>query len=302
MTWLFRSVPQQPGRVDHARRIRELEMISGKIIRAGLAGQYHSAFHGRGVEFSQVREYQPGDDVRTIDWNVTARSGTPHVKQFVEERDLSIMLAVDVSGSMGFGSLDRSKLDLAVELASVIAFAAEQNQDRVGLAVFSEKTLTFMPPRRGRGTARMLTRKLLATLPRAGGTSNLQALSRKLDALLVKKSIVVLISDLLEMPFEDSLKRLSARHDLVAICIRDRREDRLPKRGLLRLRDLETGQARVIDLARTDAAEQIAILSASTEAELKSARVDQLVVSTSDDYEYRLVQFFKRRAALRHHR
>src|SRR5438128_10863786 len=144
---LFR--PRKPRyRVPLTRRVRDLEILSARLIRAGFAGDYHSAFHGRGIEFSQVREYQPGDDIRTIDWNVTARTGTPHVKQFVEERDLTILIAVDVSGSMAFGSVDWRKCDIAAELAAVFAFSAVENSDRVGLMIFDDTMRQFIPPRR----------------------------------------------------------------------------------------------------------------------------------------------------------
>src|SRR5947207_9939662 len=144
------------------RRVRDLEIASARLIRAGFAGDYHSAFHGRGIEFSQVREYQPGDDIRTIDWNVTARSGVPHVKEFVEERDLTILVAVDVSGSMSFGSIDWRKIDIGAELAAVFAFSAVQNSDRVGLLLFSNSVRKFVPPRRGLAHAQLIVRAAAA--------------------------------------------------------------------------------------------------------------------------------------------
>src|SRR5215210_4222396 len=140
------------------RRVKDLELASARLIRAGFAGDYHSAFHGRGIEFSQVREYMPGDDIRTIDWNVTARSGVPHVKQFIEERDLTILIAVDVSGSMSFGSVDWRKCDIAAELASVFAFSAVENSDRVGLLLFSDRVRTYIAPRRGRAHAQVIVK------------------------------------------------------------------------------------------------------------------------------------------------
>src|SRR5947209_16997471 len=145
---MFRAKPPQfKGPI--AKKVRDLEVVSARLIRAGFAGDYLSAFHGRGIEFSQVREYQPGDDVRTIDWNVTARSGSPHVKEFVEERDLTVLVAVDVSGSMAFGSVDWRKCDIAAELAAVFAFSAGENSDRVGLLLFSDRVQRYIPPRRG---------------------------------------------------------------------------------------------------------------------------------------------------------
>src|SRR5437764_8773590 len=149
--------PRKPRfRVPLTRRVRDLEILSARLIRAGFAGDYHSAFHGRGIEFSQVREYQPGDDIRTIDWNVTARTGAPHVKEFIEERDLTVIVAVDVSASMAFGSVDWRKCDIAAELAAVFAFAAVENMDRVGLLLFSENVRRFIPARRGRPHAQQI--------------------------------------------------------------------------------------------------------------------------------------------------
>ncbi|HEX8151497.1 MAG TPA: DUF58 domain-containing protein, partial [Thermoanaerobaculia bacterium] len=153
----FRRKPAEI-REPLTRRVRDLEIVSARMIRAGFAGDYHSAFHGRGIEFSQVREYLPGDDVRTIDWNVTARTGTPHVKEFVEERDLTILVAVDVSGSMAFGSVDWRKCDIAAELAAVFAFSAVQNSDRAGLLLFSDSVRAYVPPRRGLTHAQVIVR------------------------------------------------------------------------------------------------------------------------------------------------
>src|SRR5437764_8261533 len=156
MPWPFRRRPPR-FLVPLTRRVAELEIVSSRLIRAGFAGDYHSAFHGRGIEFSQVREYLPGDDIRTIDWNVTARSGVPHVKEFVEERDLTVLVALDVSGSMGFGSVDWRKCDIAAELAAVFAFSAVENADRIGLLLFSDGVRQYIPPRRGHAHAQVIT-------------------------------------------------------------------------------------------------------------------------------------------------
>ena len=155
---MFFRAPKPRFRVPLTRRVRDLEILSARLIRAGFAGDYHSAFHGRGIEFSQVREYQPGDDVRTIDWNVTARSGVPHVKEFVEERDLTVLVVLDVSGSMAFGSVDWRKCDIAAELAAVFAFSAVQNSDRIGLLLFSNTIQGYIAPRRGRMHAQVIVR------------------------------------------------------------------------------------------------------------------------------------------------
>src|SRR5213595_1766124 len=168
----FKRKPSQ-AREPLARRVRDLEVLSARMIRAGFAGDYHSAFHGRGIEFSQVREYMPGDDIRSIDWNVTARSGVPHVKEFIEERDLTIMVALDVSGSMAFGSIDWRKIDIGAELAAVFAFSAVQNSDRVGLLLFADGVRTFLPPRRGRAHAQVLVRGAVdAAMQGCGGSAD----------------------------------------------------------------------------------------------------------------------------------
>src|SRR5256714_12853212 len=174
MPWPFRRrLPR--FRVPLTRRVAELEIVSSRLIRAGFAGDYHSAFHGRGIEFAQVREYLPGDDIRTIDWNVTARSGLPHVKEFVEERDLTVLIAVDVSGSMAFGSVDWRKCDIAAELAAVFAFSAVQNADRVGLLLFSDSVRRYIPPRRGRGHAQVLVRAAVdAAMRGCSGNADLE--------------------------------------------------------------------------------------------------------------------------------
>ncbi|HKO57730.1 MAG TPA: DUF58 domain-containing protein, partial [Thermoanaerobaculia bacterium] len=171
---MFERKPPQV-REPLARRVLDLEIVSARLIRAGFAGDYHSAFHGRGIEFSQVREYQPGDDIRAIDWNVTARSGVPHVKEFIEERDLTVLIAVDVSGSMAFGSIDWRKCDIAAELTAVFAFSAVQNSDRVGLLLFSSSVRSYLPPRRGRGHAQVIVRAAVdAAMRGCAGSADLE--------------------------------------------------------------------------------------------------------------------------------
>ena len=167
---------QKPPPPPVARRVQELEIITSRLIRLGLAGEYHAAIHGRGIEFAQVREYQPGDDVRHIDWNVTARTGLAHVKEFVEERDLTVVIALDISGSMTFGSLDRRKSDIAAELTAVLAFAAEQNNDRAALLLYADEVRRFVPPRRGRKHIQQLVRTALTEV--ATGRTNLDRAAR----------------------------------------------------------------------------------------------------------------------------
>src|SRR5512142_1464093 len=255
---IFKRKPRET-RSPLQRRVSDLEIVSARLIRSGFAGDYHSAFHGRGIEFSQVREYQPGDDIRTIDWNVTARSGVPHVKEFIEERDLTILVAVDASGSMAFGSVDWRKIDIAAELTSVFAFSAVQNSDRVGLLLFSNGAQTFIPPRRGRAHAQILVRAAVAAATRGcSGGADLGGAATFINRVAVKRSVVIVVSDFLDLDFEHPLRRLNRRHDVVAITVSDPREQRFPERGLVRLIDDESGASALVDLRRNEVASRAA--------------------------------------------
>jgi uncharacterized protein (DUF58 family) len=282
------------------RRVHDLEILSSRLIRGGFAGDYHSAFHGRGIEFSQVREYQPGDDIRTIDWNVTARSGAPHVKEFIEERDLTILVAIDVSGSMAFGSVDWRKCDIAAELAAVFSFSAVQNYDRVGLLLFSDTVRTFMPPHRGRAHAQVLVRAAAdAAMQGCRGSADLDYAVTFLERVSAKRAVVIIVSDFLDLNFERTLRRLNRRHDVIAISIVDPREERFPARGLARIVDAETGEPRLIDLARSDVGRRAAQRSEVLARRFRAANVDHLAVSTAVPYDRALLRFFRERVARR---
>ena len=292
---LFRRPPDL--REPTIRRVKDLELASARLIRAGFAGDYHSAFHGRGIEFAQVREYLPGDDIRTIDWNVTARSGVPHVKEFIEERDLTVLIAVDVSGSMGFGSVDWRKCDIAAELAAVFAFSAVENSDRAGILLFSENVRTFIPPRRGRTHAQVLVRAAVdAAMRGPSGDADLDHAIRYLERVSVKRAVVLVISDFLDLAFERPLSRLNRRHDVIAIPIVDPREERFPAGALARLVDLESGRVRLVDLGRADVARRAAQRREVLERRFRSAAIDHLTVSTAVPYDRDLLRFFKERA------
>lgn len=291
----FKSKPPE-FRPPVPRRVRDLEIASARLIRAGFAGDYHSAFHGRGIEFSQVREYQPGDDIRTIDWNVTARHGSPFVKEFVEERDLTIIIAVDVSGSMAFGSVDWRKADIAAELAAVFAFSAVQNADRVGLLLFSDSVRTFIPPRRGHAHAQVIVRSVVdAAMRGCEGNADVEHAAMFLDRVNVHRAVLIVISDFLDLNFERPLKRLGRRHDVVAIGVFDPREERFPSRGLARLRDLETGEERLVDLAKSDIARRASQRHQQLERRFRTAGVDWLGVDTAVPYDRQLLRFFRER-------
>ncbi|HVR40410.1 MAG TPA: DUF58 domain-containing protein [Thermoanaerobaculia bacterium] len=281
-----------------ARRVADLEIASSRMIRAGFAGDYHSAFHGRGIEFSQVREYFPGDDIRAIDWNVTARTGVPHVKEFIEERDLTVLIAIDVSGSMAFGSAAWRKCDIAAELASIFAFAAVQNSDRVGLMLFTDSVHTFLPPRRGRSHAQVVVRAAVeAAMRGCVGSADLEHAASYLERVSVKRSVILLLSDFLDLNFEKTLRRLDRKHDVIAISIVDPREETFPDRGLLRLVDAESGEAQLIELKHADVARRGAQRAQQLDRRFRHTGIDHLSVSTVDSYDHTLLRFFKERSA-----
>jgi len=292
---MFRSKSPQ-FKVPVAKRVRDLEIVSARLIRAGFAGDYHSAFHGRGIEFSQVREYQPGDDIRTIDWNVTARTGAPHVKEFIEERDLTVIVALDVSGSMGFGSVDWRKCDIAAELAAVFAFSAVENSDRAGLLLFSDGVRRFLPPRRGRAHAEVIVHTAVGAAMRGcSGIADFDRATQFLERVTSKRAVVLMISDYLNLNFEKAMKRLNRRHDLIAICVTDPREERFPPGALARIVDSENGRMRLIDLGGADVARRALQRQQQITRRWRTAGVDALAVSTAMPYDRELLRFFRQR-------
>ena len=292
---MFRSKSPQ-FKVPVAKRVRDLEIVSARLIRAGFAGDYHSAFHGRGIEFSQVREYQPGDDIRTIDWNVTARTGAPHVKEFIEERDLTVIVALDVSGSMGFGSVDWRKCDIAAELAAVFAFSAVENSDRAGLLLFSDGVRRFLPPRRGRAHAEVIVHTAVGAAMRGcSGIADFDRATQFLERVTSKRAVVLMISEYLNLNFEKAMKRLNRRHDLIAICVTDPREERFPPGALARIVDSENGRMRLIDLGGADVARRALQRQQQITRRWRTAGVDALAVSTAMPYDRELLRFFRQR-------
>lgn len=296
----FRRRKQPDLREPIRRRVHALEIVSARLIRAGLAGDYHSAFHGQGIEFSQVREYFPGDDVRTIDWNVTARTGVPHVKQFIEERDLTILVAMDVSGSMSFGSIDWRKIDIAAELAAAFTFSAVQNSDRVGLLLFGSNVVRFIPPRRGKKHAQILVRAVVdAAMRGTGGSADFGQAVTFLDRISVKRAVIIVLSDFLDVDFDRPLRRLNRRHDVVAVSIGDPREERFPDRALVRLIDAESGETRVVDLAGSDVARRAMIRRDQLQRRFRSSGIDHLQLSTALPYDRDVLRFFRERTIRR---
>src|SRR5207237_231114 len=228
------------------RQIRRLQLKARRAVEDLLGGEYHSVFKGTGIAFEEVREYQPGDDIRAIDWNVTARIGHPFIKRFIEERERTVILLVDASGSNQFGTQQQQKREVAAELAAVLAFSAISNNDKVGLIVFTDRVERFVPPRKGSRHVLRLIRDVLFFQPAHRGTSLRVGLDF-LNRLLHRRTIVFLLSDFLDQDFEQSLKRTARHHDLIAIHITDPREEELPSVGLLELEDAETGERVLLD-------------------------------------------------------
>jgi len=284
-----------PLPADLLRKVRRIEIATKRLVDQGVASDYHSVFKGRGMEFAEVRPYQPGDDVRSIDWNVTARMGHPFVKQFVEERDLTVFLAVDVSGSLGFGSRAILKRELAAEIAALIAFAALRNQDRVGAALVSDRLELFLRPQRRRTHVLRLVREILGR-PAAGPTD----LERALDAVLAtlkQRAVLFVISDFVVAPCERALKAAAARHDLVVVELVDPLDLELPAVGPIVVRDAETGHAAVVSGRRAgrEHAESRSAERAALRKLLRRLGVDHLELRTDRPYLAPLVAFFEAR-------
>lgn len=280
------------------RQIRKIEIRSGKLVNEIFAGQYSSVFKGRGMEFSEVREYMPGDDVRSIDWNVTARYGKPFVKKFVEERELTVILLVDASSSQKFGTREKFKEELTAELASVLAFSAIRNNDRVGMIMFTDKVEKVIRPKKGRNHILRLIREILYFKPEGKGT-NIAAALGYLNELWRRKSVVFILSDFQDSKFESALKITSKRHDLIAINIFDLREKDIPGIGLIQLEDAETGEPALVDTSDRFFVNRYLEGKQQKEQELKQlftkANVDSIFVSTDKPYISPLVRFFKQR-------
>jgi uncharacterized protein (DUF58 family) len=280
------------------RQVKLIELRTRGLVNTVFSGEYQSVFKGQGMEFAEVREYAPGDDYRTIDWNVSARMGHPYIKKYTEERELTVLFAVDLSGSAQFGTRGRFKAEVAAEIAAVIAMAAIKNNDRVGLLLFTDRIEQFVPPKKGRRHALRLIRDLLAFEPLGRGTD----LSTALDyvgRVLSHSAIVFLISDFLDDGFEKSLKVISRRHDLVAITVADPREQALPDVGFLELYDAETDQRVVLDSGNRFVREQFEYLAGEEQVQLRRLlrrlSVDQIEIQTDRSYVPPLINFFRAR-------
>ena len=292
-----------PSESDILKRVRKIEIKTRGLSNEIFAGKYHTAFKGRGMSFSEVREYRLGDDVRDIDWNVTARSRTPHIKIYEEERELTMMLMVDVSGSRKFGSTEQTKQNVITEIAAVLAFSAAQTGDKVGCIFFSDKVEKFIPPKKGRSHILMIIRSLIEFTPDSEGTALSEAV-RYMTNVNKKRCTTFILSDFInpksDMPqLEDALKIATSRHDLVAIRISDPRDKVLPNVGIIEMRDAESGEKVWVDSSSAAVRDYFAAQweARNTEMEtlLKHNRIDTAEVSTDADYVAELIKLFKQR-------
>jgi uncharacterized protein (DUF58 family) len=283
------------------REVRRLEITTRHLVRDIMAGEYSSAFRGRGVEFAEVREYQPGDDIRTIDWNVTARLGAAYVKRYLEERELTVLFVVDLSASSGFGPVRRTKADLTTVVCAVLALAAARNNDRVGAIFATDRVEHYVAPRKGRRQALRVISDLLGFRPARPGTDLGAALSY-LEPMLRRRAVIFLLSDFLGSGYQSPLARLARRHDLIAIQVTDPRERALPDVGLVTLWDPESGSWRVVDTADAGLRERFssraAAFDAALERTLMESGADLLRLDTGQSYAEPLLAFFRRRESM----
>lgn len=282
-----------------AQKIRYIQIYTSKAVNDVLAGEYHSVFKGQGMEFEEVREYQPGDEIRSIDWNVTARMGHPFVKRFREERELTVMFVVDLSASGDFGSTTKLKNEVAAELCALLAFSAIKNNDKVGLIVFTDRIEMFIPPAKGTSHVLRLIREVLAFKPREHARTRIGDGIDYLARVVSKRCVVFLVSDFLETDFERSLRIVGQKHDVIAVSITDPVEIKMPDVGLLELEDAETGELIEIDTSSLGFRKKYESLGAEQRGKLtelfRSMGIDQIDIMTHRDYIRDLVRFFRMR-------
>ena len=280
------------------KQVRQIEIRTKGLVNQVFSGEYHSVFKGRGMEFSEVREYQFGDDIRNIDWNVTARFGHPFIKVFEEERELTVMLMVDLSGSLMFGSVSKTKQRVAAELTAILAFSALKNNDKVGLILFTDKIEKFVPPRKGNKHVLRIIREVLSFQPEGNATDIGSAL-KFMNGAIKKKSIAFLLSDFMDDGFEKILRIVGKKHDLIGLVLDDRRESEIPKMGLIKLSDAETNQERWVDTSSRKVQKALQQRREEMIGKRKSlfitSRLDSIYVRTGENYITPLVNFFRMR-------
>lgn len=291
-----------PDAKDLIRRVRRIQIRTSRTVSEALAGQYHSAFKGRGMEFEEVRPYMIGDDVRSIDWNVSARVGAPHIKIFREERELTVMLAVDLSGSLSFGTAAQFKREVAAEVAATVAFSAIRNNDKVGMLAFTDRIERFVPARKGPRHVLRIVRELLAFMPQGRGTALGEAV-RELDRIQRRRSVLFVVSDFQDHGWEQSLSLARQRHDVIPVVISDRRESALPAVGIVECIDPETGERVVIDTSsrrvRARYAAQAADALERRRLAFARAKMSPIELETGTDCGRPIMDYFRRREARR---
>ena len=291
-------------------KVGKIRILTNKLIDDQLSGDYHSTFKGQGVEFDEVRPYVPGDDVRTIDWNVTAKTGLPYIKRFSEERELTILFMVDVSGSQGYGSVRRSKMELAAEVTALLALTAIRNQDKIGLILFSDQIVKYIPPRKGRDSVMRLVREVLAAEDSATGGTDIAAALKFLNGVQKRRAVVFLVSDFLlssvkpqTSSFEQLLRATARHHDMVCVPVSDPAELELPNVGLVELEDPETGELVLVDTSSAAVRRRFSATASEENEELKrfflKTGIDTLTIATDRPYIDEVRALFKRRARKR---
>ncbi len=287
---------------DILQRVRRVEIKARGLSQELFAGEYHSAFRGRGMAFSEVREYQMGDDIRDIDWNVTARLGSPYIKIFEEERELTVMLAIDMSASLNFGTREETKRELVAEIAATLAFSAIENNDKVGVLLFTDTVEKYIPPAKGKKHILYIIREILLFQPKARGT-NLEVPLNYLSRIVKKRSTAFLISDFMSNGKADgyrhALKIASRKHDLISVVVRDKREESLPKMGLVRFEDPETGETQWVDTSSKSVHQAYEEGFTQAQEERRNAMklygIDYAEVATGEDFVRALLKIFSRR-------
>jgi uncharacterized protein (DUF58 family) len=284
---------------DIFRKLRRIEITTSRLVEEYFSGQYESVFKGTGMEFSEVREYFPGDDVRAIDWNVTARLGKPFIKKFIEERELTIMLMVDLSGSESFGSLEKTKAEIACEIAAILAFSAIKNNDKVGLIIFTDGPEKYLPPRKGRLHVMRIMREILSYKPRQKET-NIEKSLKFLNDVVKRRAIVFVISDFIGEHYEKMLQITNKKHDCISIVLHDPREKQIPPMGLIELEDSETGERIIVNTSDREFREHFEKLVRDEDEKRKKlfqkSGVDSISLWSHQTYVNPLYSFFKMRA------
>jgi len=280
------------------KKVKQIEIKTRGVVNEVFSGEYHSVFKGRGMEFAEVREYQIGDDIRTIDWNVTARFGHPFVKVFEEERELTVMLVIDMSGSLMFGSVEKTKQEIAAELSAILAFSAMKNNDKVGLILFTDRIEKFVPPKKGRSHGLRIIREVLSFKPE-GNTTDIKSALEYMNHTIKRKSIAFLISDFIDSGYDKIMNIVGKKHDLIGIVLKDPRESEIPRSGLIKFKDAETGDLRYVDTSskkvQQSFKETLHFHDTMRKEIFMKSRLDSVNIDISESYIKPLVNFFRKR-------